>query len=103
MRARVSDPLESSVEQSIKRWCQRNGVWTKKFVSVSNGGVPDRVYAKAGKVIWIETKRLKTKTSALQDYEIAEMHKVGLSVFVAQGFADAVGILEREFLVGDCI
>ena len=58
---------ESEIEKKVSNYAKTQGWLSYKFVSPSNRGVPDRIYLKAGKCIFIEFKAPKKKPTKLQD------------------------------------
>lgn len=62
--------LEKKLEKRCTDVAKANGWWSRKFSSPSSRGVPDRVFLKEGKVIWIEFKAPGNVPTKLQDHEI---------------------------------
>ena len=63
--------LEREIEAKLVKFCRENGIYTRKFTSPSNRGVPDRVLIKHGKVLFLELKREGERPTKLQMHEIA--------------------------------
>jgi len=95
----MKPPTESKIEAKLVRWCRQQCIYTRKFVSPATKGVPDRIFIRNGKVLFMELKRPGNKTTALQDYEIAQLHKAGASAVVATGYEEAVLKLTGFFFV----
>ena len=65
--------IESSIERSVCKWAKDNGCLVIKQTSPNNRGVPDRLFLRDGKCLFIEFKRPGGKVSALQDKWIKEL------------------------------
>lgn len=61
---------ESTVERRLKEYAESLGIWTRKFISPSRRGVPDRVYLANGLVMFMEVKRPGETLTKLQRYEL---------------------------------
>ncbi len=68
-------------EKKLERRCgdiaKANGWYTRKFSSPSNRGVPDRIFIKEGKVIFIEFKAPGKLPTKLQLHELKEINEHG--------------------------
>ena len=64
---------ESTIEKTAIKLAKEKGYLTYKFVSPNNKGVPDRIFIKNGRVIFVEFKAPNKKATALQQYVINEM------------------------------
>jgi len=73
---------ESTIEKNVSDYAKSQGWLSYKFVSPSNRGVPDRIYLKSGKCIFIEFKAPKKKPTKLQDKIIERIRNAGLSVYI---------------------
>lgn len=87
-------------ERDIESWSGRKakeaGWWHRKFTSPGNRSVPDRVFARHGRVLWVEFKATGEKPTELQAEEHRKMRAAGLTVYwtdCREGFAY---ILEME-------
>lgn len=92
-------PLESSVEASIVRYAKRHGIYTRKFTSPSQRGVPDRIFALNGKVLFLEIKRKGAKPTKLQEYELKQLQDAGIAaswVDSVSGGIDAIAAVLGE-------
>jgi len=58
-----------------------------KFVSPSNRGVPDRLYIKSGKVIFIEFKAPGKKPTALQTKILKQINDQSVPAYVIDDIA----------------
>ena len=64
---------ESSLEHALVDYAKKHNIYTRKFVSPSNRGVPDRLFVYGGVVLFIEFKQKGKKPTPLQS---AELHKL---------------------------
>lgn len=85
--------LEKKIEQTAVQKAEARGWWQIKLVSPSKNGVPDRLFAKAGKVVFIEFKRPGEEPTAQQKLRHAEMRAAGLTVVVCDTVEDALRVL----------
>lgn len=58
--------LEAKVEVEIKRYAEAKGWWCVKFVSPGLRGVPDRLFIRRGRHVFIEIKRPDGKPPTAQ-------------------------------------
>lgn len=72
--------LESDIEQSLVKYAKRHGVYTRKFVSPANTGVPDRVFLCEGNMLFMELKRPGSKPTKKQVYEMKQINKERIPV-----------------------
>ena len=90
---------EAKIEKKIVRWCRENGVYTRKFVSPAHRGVPDRIFIKDGRVLFMELKREGNRPTALQNWEMDQLRAAGASVLVGVGHSAALLQLVGFFFV----
>lgn len=89
-------PLERNVEASLVRYAKKHGIYTRKFVSPSQRGVPDRIFVKNGVVLFLEVKRPGEEPTKLQLHELKQLTDQGANATwvdtVTKGYAtlDAV-------------
>lgn len=62
--------LEKKLEKRCADLARTHGWWTRKFSSPSNRGVPDRIFMKDGKVIFVEFKAPGKEPTPLQWHEL---------------------------------
>jgi len=88
--------LEKVIESMSAKWATSQGWLTYKFVSPAQRGVPDRVFIKGGRVVFIE---LKTKTGVvgkLQQYVMDDMVAHGAEVHVCRSVEEVQDVLNNE-------
>jgi hypothetical protein len=73
---------ESTIEKKVSDYAKTQGWLSYKFVSPSNRGVPDRIYLKSGKCIFIEFKAPKKKPTKLQEKIISRIREQDLEVYI---------------------
>ena len=89
-----ADPvLEREVEGPAKTYAKERGWWVAKFVSPGRRGVPDDIFIRAGRVIFIEFKRPGKDVRPQQAKRIREMRDHGAEVFVIDNLKDAYELL----------
>lgn len=73
-------------ESDIENWsgdlAKRSGWWHRKFASPGKRSAPDRVFAKKGRVFFVEFKATGQEPTLLQQHEHALMREAGLTVYV---------------------
>lgn len=80
--------LEKKLEKRCCDIARANGWWTRKFKSPANRGVPDRIFLKEGRVLFIEFKAPGNKPSPLQAQEITEILDHGGNAFWTDNIPD---------------
>lgn len=78
----TKEHTEFEVESWSKQKAKNQGWWVRKFASMAHRAVPDDIFAKAGRIFFVEFKNIKTKPSPLQAHEHEEMRAAGVDVFV---------------------
>lgn len=94
--------LEKDLEAKIVRHCQTRGIWCRKFSSPNARGVPDRVLAKSGKVMFLEIKRPGNRPTALQQREIRVLREHGIFADWTYDYNMAVVMID-DFFAEDVI
>ena len=84
---------EKKVEQKAKRWARDHGWYARKFTSPSQRSVPDDLFLKDGKVIFIEFKREGETPTPAQWVEIDTIRKNGGHADWADDAEIAIAIL----------
>lgn len=86
---------ESDIERTCSILAKALGWLTYKFVSPSNRGVPDRIFIKDGRIVFVEFKVPYKKPTKLQESVIAKMRAAGCEVHVCDSvekFRNALSI-----------
>jgi hypothetical protein len=74
--------LEREVESHSSDTAKAAGWWNRKFKTPARRSAPDRIFAKNGRVFWVEFKRTGESPTPLQLEEHAAMRAAGLTVYV---------------------
>jgi hypothetical protein len=91
--------LESDVRNKARDWAKANGWLVYPFASPSNRSVPDRIYIKDSRVVFIEFKqpsqpgRPGGRLTKGQERKIKELRDAGAEVHVTDSVEDAKMIL----------
>lgn len=85
---------ESNIERFVCRVAKEAGWLTYKFVSPSNSGVPDRIFIKSGRVVFIEFKAPGKKPTKLQEKIISRIRDAGVEVYICDNVEDARNALQ---------
>ena len=86
-------PLESEIEAEVRLYAKRRGWWVAKFVSPGLRGVPDRIFIRNGRVIFIELKRNGKEPTTQQLKRHREMREHGARVYWSDSLDDCMEIL----------
>lgn len=72
--------LEKAVESKIVAYARARGWWCAKFTSPGLAGVPDRVFIRNGRVVFIEVKRAGERPRQQQVKRMQDMRDHGAEV-----------------------
>lgn len=86
---------ESALEAQIVAWCRTQKILTYKFSSPARRGVPDRIFIKSGKILFVELKAPGNVPTALQDHELGTLTAAGMTAI----WADNLAVLKRYLTV----
>lgn len=87
--------LEREIEKKIRAEAIRLGWLCWKFVSPGLKGVPDRFFARKGRVIFIEVKKLGEPLTLQQGLRAKDLRKAGIECYWVDNLEDALVILAR--------
>tara|TARA_R100000541_G_scaffold20106_1_gene29958 strand:- start:174 stop:440 length:267 start_codon:yes stop_codon:yes gene_type:complete len=73
---------ESKIEKACSKWAESAGWQVFKFVSPGQRGVPDKVFLKSGKTVFVEFKQPGGKLSTLQKVQIEKLKANDFKVFI---------------------
>lgn len=85
--------LESKVEKDIVKMAKGLGYWVCKFTSPALAGVPDRMFIRNGRVVFIEIKRPGNAPTKLQEIRMRDMEAHGAEVHWVDNVEAARAIL----------
>ena len=70
---------ESEVERQIVKFAKDNDCLAFKFVSPGQRGVPDRLFLKDGKVLFLEIKQKGKAPTPIQEFQIRQIREQGIA------------------------
>lgn len=73
---------EAKIEKASCERAKAHGWKVYKFISPGNNGMPDRLFLRKGKAIFIEFKKKKKRPRVLQDTVHKELRDSGFEVYV---------------------
>jgi hypothetical protein len=87
---------ESAIERTVCNKAKLAGWLVRKCKWIGRNGAPDRLFAKGGRMVWIEFKRAGKDAEAHQIREHKRMSKAGLEVHVCDNVEQALWILRID-------
>lgn len=87
--------LERDIEKKIRAAAIRLGWLCWKFVSPGLKAVPDRFFARKGRVVFIEVKKPGEEPTLQQSLRANELRAAGLECYWVDNLEDALVILKR--------
>lgn len=88
--------LEKTIQSKIINHLKKSKVFYYKNIATSVSGVPDLVYIKEGKTVFIEVKNEKGKLSKLQEYQIDFIRRCGGYAYVVRSLDEFLEIFDKE-------
>jgi Holliday junction resolvase len=85
--------LEKDIERKACEAAKRAGWLAFKFTSPAQRGVPDRIFIKNGRIVFIEFKASGSKVTALQERMIERLRSHGCEVYVCDSVEAARDVL----------
>jgi hypothetical protein len=86
--------LERDIEYRVVDIAKKHGWLSFKFVSPAQRGVPDRIFMKSGRIVFIEFKAPGKKPTPLQDHIMRKMVDAGCEVHVCYSIEDGCNALQ---------
>ncbi len=86
---------ESQIEHKVCEYSKEVGWLCYKFSSPSNRGVPDRIFIKNSKLIFIEFKAFGKEPTRLQSFVHKKIRLAGFEVYVVDNFRDGKNIIDN--------
>ncbi|MNK37360.1 VRR-NUC domain protein [compost metagenome] len=74
--------LEASIEAIVIAFAEERGWFYRKVAWLGRRGAPDRLFARDGRIVFVEFKRPGEEPRLLQKREIARMRAAGIEVHV---------------------
>jgi hypothetical protein len=81
--------LEKDIERKACEWAKSQGWLVYKFTSPNRRSVPDRLFIREGRVVFIEFKRPGGRLTEMQRREIRKLQLHGIKAEVAYSVEDA--------------
>lgn len=89
----MKQDLESSIERDACDYAKKQGWMVFKFVSPGRRGVPDRLFIRDGRHLFIEFKRPDGEARQQQRKRHSDMRAHGAEVYVVDNLKEAYDIL----------
>lgn len=86
--------LEKVVEKKVCDYARKKGWLVYKFVSPSQRGVPDRLLAYRGHVLFIEFKQAGKKPTKLQLHHLDRLTDAGLDAVVIDNVETGIKLID---------
>lgn len=87
--------LEKDIERKACDWAKAEGWLVYKFTSPARRSVPDRLFIKDGRAVFIEFKRPGGKLTEGQHRELQRLQSAGMDAEVAYSVEDAKWFLNN--------
>lgn len=84
---------EAQLERKCCKWAKDNGWLVYKFVSPNQSGVPDRVFIKSGRIVFVEFKAQGEQLRPLQQKIINTMIAHGATVYTVDSFEGFLNVI----------
>lgn len=84
--------LEARIEDTVVARAQRAGWFVRKVAWPGRKDAPDRVFAKAGRTVWIEFKAPGEAPRASQAHEHRLMRDAGMEVHVVSSIDEGLKV-----------
>lgn len=72
---------EAAIQKKIKDTHEKDGWLVVKIIQTTMNGIPDLLLIKDGRVIFVEVKQKKEKSTPLQEYIQNKIRSKGIDVF----------------------
>lgn len=88
--------LERDVQSKSARIARNTGWWASKYVAQGRRSAPDYIFAKDGRIFFVEFKREGQKPTELQEAEHEKMRSFGITVYVCDSVVSFNAVLFHE-------
>lgn len=88
---------EAKIEDAACKWAQEESWLAMKFTSRGRRSVPDRLFIKNGRVVFIEFKTEKGRLTPGQEREKRRLEAHGAEVYVCRTVNEVKLILEESY------
>jgi hypothetical protein len=89
---------ESDIEKKVRNWALSHNILCYKFTSPGRSGVPDRMFIRDGKVVFVELKSPGKFATPLQMREIVLIKSHGIPAIWSSSFEDTTHFLTKHLL-----
>lgn len=89
----MSGGPEDVVESTVCNKAEMDGWLVRKVQWPGRRGAMDHVFAKAGRIVWMEFKQRGKEPDALQQREIERWQKAGAEVYAVSRISEGLKIL----------
>lgn len=93
MRVNINEYLEKEIEGPAKEYAKKRGWWLMKIMMSDRNGVPDDLFIRKGRVIFIEFKAPGEEPTRQQRKRHKEIRDQDIPVFVVDDLEVAKTIL----------
>ena len=94
--SRSDRPPEASIELAAVAWAERRGWLVRKLKWIGRRNAPDRLFARAGRVVLIEFKRPDEQPRVTQSREHRRLRDAGVEVHVVDDLAQFLRVISRD-------
>jgi len=88
---------EAKIERAVCKWAKEQGCIVVKMTSPGSRGIPDRLFMRKGKVLFLEFKAPGKKPTKLQDKWIRDLFLTEIPAFWIDDDGDAKRLI-RDYL-----
>lgn len=86
--------IEKVMEELMVKRAKERGFLSRKVSWPGRRGAPDRLFAKPGRLFFVELKQPTGSTSANQEREIREMREAGIEVHVIYNLREGYALFD---------
>jgi hypothetical protein len=88
---------ESQLEKKVCAWAKDSGISTLKLSGPNDRGKADRVFMRAGRIMFLEFKAAGKKPTALQERFLEQRVNDGFVAVWTDNYLKAIDILDKFF------
>ena len=93
-KERERKPREATIEAKVCAYARNAGWLVYKFKSENNRGVPDRLFIRNGRVVFLEIKQPGKQPTPGQYRELKKLNEAGVEAYWVDNLEDAIRILQ---------
>lgn len=86
---------ESTIESNIRLYAEAEGWLSYKIEKTTPSGLPDRLFIKNGRIVFMEIKRSSGSVQKNQNLQKTNLLNHGVEVYVVRKLEEAILILQR--------